>query len=401
VRSPSCIFLRASPVVILSRHSGSLPVLFGFLLAACEAGTAELGPPSFAPCEVDDPAGYDWPAGELPRLQPELAHLVGNMNTRGLLTGAAWDVLASRRYAILWEHGEVKDISGELGIYRQTSSASAVNEAGTVLVNGRRSLPGDNSEGYVFLYRNGCTIPLGLGEGEFLNERSEVVGYRLGEAGYHVILWDETGEHDLGTFGMETAMPQGLNDQGQILVVASNWSQTEHIVYLRDPDGTTRVILDPDGQPADSLFPRLNNRGAVVAHGRSEAPFLATPESSVWITREPVGIIFDLSDAQVTTLGMDWALSVWRPLSVPALVTTFPPFCFWAHFQDDGSLVGSVQYECADPAVGKQAAIWRDGTMTVLDQRFSEASATDGLGHVVGNVGLEEHGWAAWVWRLD
>jgi probable HAF family extracellular repeat protein len=169
---------------------------------------------------------------ELPPLPGDSTSAATAINQRGQVVGISGecDIAVGRfsaRHAVLWEHGQVREIGNLGGVSWHTPMA--INDRGDVV--GFSNPPGDedgsfNARAFLFT-RDGRTIDLKTLPGDEtsqalgINSRGDVVGVSSGPNGNRAVVWLDGQLLDLNTLA-GAAFPDSLitaehiNDAGQI-----------------------------------------------------------------------------------------------------------------------------------------------------------------------------------------
>jgi probable HAF family extracellular repeat protein len=141
------------------------------------------------------------------------------INTAGQVVGTAIDPDTFAGVAVVWRHENAAAL-GTLGGWRSTGTA--VNDAG--LVVGESSTAAEQ-EVHAFVWDGDSMQDLGLDGRDSgatgINSAGTIVGYerdRLGNA--HAMLWEHGVGHRLDRFDVGFSSAVGVNDLGQVVVVA-------------------------------------------------------------------------------------------------------------------------------------------------------------------------------------
>ena len=240
------------------------------------------------------------------------------INNRGQVVGGSHTKSGSF-HAFLWYRGTMRDLD-TLG--DQYSTATAVNDGGTVVGYGRHTATGAL---HAFLWYRGTMHDLGTlgGQTSFataVNDHGTVVGFRTTASGaFHAFLWYRGKMRDLG--GMEFAY--GINNHGD--VVGAGFSA--HLVVWRNGRihdlgvapgfwGVTSVAINDQGQIAGTLIGPYN-RAFFWQHGHFTLLNLPNSPESQAVAINDCGQVVGVSGAGSNT-GFVWQAGAYTEL--PGLI---------------------------------------------------------------------------------
>ncbi len=160
----------------------------------------------------------------LPGLSSSGEGIATALNTTGQVAGASTNA-SGQTHAVVWQGGRATDL-GTLGGTR--SSAEAINDLGQTVGYSRLS---DETVTHGFLW-DGATLhdlgsPAGNSRAWDINNQGQIVGDFLSAGGaQHALIWDDMVATDLNgavdnlPLGWLLTSAQGINDSGQIAVIA-------------------------------------------------------------------------------------------------------------------------------------------------------------------------------------
>jgi probable HAF family extracellular repeat protein len=186
------------------------------------------------------------------------------INDSGQIVGSYEDIEGGL-HAFIWSPGTSENPNGSFRTIDITGSlftvATGINNAGQVI-----GQYGDSS-GVIspFIRAPDGTfirLPPTVGQPTGINNKGQVVGYVLVTAGdRRVSVWDSFTNTSTRLFDLDSAIPGGINDAGQIVVTAG--SSTGSSAFRRDPDGTI-IEIRPPTATANSGGQGINNRADIV-----------------------------------------------------------------------------------------------------------------------------------------
>ena len=167
-------------------------------------------------------------------------------------------------HAFLFRDGVMEDIGTLGGSY---SAARAINDKGDVL--GISNLDDDNPAIHAFLYQNGRMRDLGEFNATSMNDRSEVVGYKLTSQGNQAIYYRAGKLRRLGTLAGSDTYPIAINNCGEVVGQGVVGSGLHAFVHYKGE------FLDLNSVLPSSLARHvelesanaINDRGQIVAGG--------------------------------------------------------------------------------------------------------------------------------------
>jgi probable HAF family extracellular repeat protein len=138
---------------------------------------------------------------------------------------------------------------------------SAINIEGDIVGTAYTGLDmnGNGLGGHGFLYQRGKLTDLGPGTATAINDRGEVLGYRLDSSGNSTPF-----SYQNGTFTTLPANAYALNDLGQILI------QVTGAVEIREPNGT--ILSHPITNGSLFVAWAINDLGQVIGRNFVNAP---------------------------------------------------------------------------------------------------------------------------------
>jgi probable HAF family extracellular repeat protein len=201
-------------------------------------------------------------------------------------------------HAVIWENGAMRDIGASLGNPpgKAFTSATAVNDSGTFVINGpdggiltlkngtleslgfQGAAYGINNSGTIvgsrptatgstpFIYRHGVLQELGNlggrnGQALSVNSHGTVVGSSQNANGdTRGFIYKDGGMVALGTFGGAISMASDINNRGTIVGSAQD-STGRFIAFMTDESGVLQPFLD---LPGNQSAVAINQRGDIV-----------------------------------------------------------------------------------------------------------------------------------------
>ena len=200
-------------------------------------------------------------------------------------------------HAVIWENGVMQDIGASLGNPpgKAFTSATAVNDSGTFLINGPNSILtlkngtleslgfqgaafGINNGGTIvgalpnatgstpFVYRDGVLQDLGnlggrIGQAQAVNNQGTVVGSsQIANGNTRGFIYKDGVMTALGTFGGAIGTLSDINNRGTIVGSAQD-STGRFIAFMTDQSGVLQPFLDLPGNQGAAA---INNRGDIV-----------------------------------------------------------------------------------------------------------------------------------------
>jgi probable HAF family extracellular repeat protein len=178
--------------------------------------------------------------------------------------------LAPGTHAVLWRNGGIIDLTPELPT-NQGAAASAINEAGQVVVNG-------SSLG-AFVWQEGVRTPLGhLGGGSTwagdINDSGAVVGSSYTSDMQHPFIWQNGGMTDLGLLeGSEDGGAAAINSAGVIVGSSGRTDPETYESFYRAfiySNGAMTALPVPS---SEAYAGDINDEGVVVGSMRAAGGF--------------------------------------------------------------------------------------------------------------------------------
>jgi uncharacterized membrane protein len=228
----------------------------------------------------------------LPLVPGATRELITDINNQGTVIGSSLD---TPEIPFAYSHGHFTVIEPNTATQVGQNALNGINNLGVVIGtmwNGQANVG--------FAYFNGKTITVNPSAGSLesypssINDLGQIVGY-VSPAGLpinsndHIFLRQPNGTYvDLGAFGTD---PEALiNNQGTIVITASNSDMTLDSAYIRQP-GSTKLQQIPPSVPGTSVeATSINNLGVIAGNNSAGAFVYANGKITELGALPPVGI---------------------------------------------------------------------------------------------------------------
>jgi probable HAF family extracellular repeat protein len=389
------------------------PVACVALSCGGAAAPADRDAPSGPPAVTPDATGPADTLGVPPQFtRVDLPGLGGersaplDIDDEGRVVGYS-ETTTGEKHAVLWQKdGTVIDLSDQLGELAAVSDAIDINRHQEILITGCRPPLEDC---HIFLWREGSVLDLGPGTAQHLNDAGQAVGRAIievdGARERTLVFWDGSTRHELGRFGAMIVEAKDMNDAGQILVEACDY--TDPMRPCRDYVWQDGIITEPQSEKGDLYLSDINDDGTITAGlYLDDAPgfFVLSGDGSSSFVEGPRLAPLAISESGDSVVAVRFDEEGWRDSAVvwrdgeyveleqfPSQGDTALPS---AAVSDSGDAIGAFcPAECEFPW---QAVYWHQGRAILLDGDY--AGDMNSRGDVIGVAFTNAEGSQAIRW---